>query len=104
MQKIINLKIDKNGEQKKVDRVQSPSPNSLGWNNASTSAAQNPPVRQPEQDQRTTLTGAGTWEYQTPAFDPEGEVRIRELVNLICENPIDDYLYSIHNIFNMICY
>ena len=52
------------------------------------------PVRQPERDQRTTLTGAGTWEYQTPAFDPEVGVRIRELVNLICEYPIDDYLYS----------
>ena len=30
--KIVNLKIAKNGG-KKVDRVQSPSPNSLGWNN-----------------------------------------------------------------------
>ena len=67
-------------------------PRGTNVNNAEN--AQNPPVRQPEQDQRTTLTGAGTWEYQTPAFDPEGEVRIRELVNLICEYPIDDYLYS----------
>ena len=53
-------------------------PRGTNVNNASTSAAQNPPVRQPvrqpEQDQRTTLTGAGTWEYQSPAFDPEGEV------------------------------
>ena len=82
-------------------------PRGTNVNNAENAQnAQNPPVRQPvrqpEQDQRTTLTGAGTWEYQTPVFDPE--VRIRELVNLICENPIDDYLYSIHNIINMICY
>ena len=47
-------------------------PRGTNVNNAEN--AQNPPVRQPEQDQRTTLTGAGTWEYQSPAFDPEGEV------------------------------
>ena len=54
-------------------------PRGTNVNNAENAQnAQNPPVRQPvrqpEQDQRTTLTGAGTWEYQSPAFDPEGEV------------------------------
>ena len=51
-------------------------PRGTNVNNAENAQnAQNPPVRQPvrqpEQDQRTTLTGAGTWEYQTPAcFSP----------------------------------
>ena len=59
-----------------VPRVLGPRGTNVNANNAEN--AQNPPVRQPvsqpEQDQRTTLTGAGTWEYQSPAFDPEGEV------------------------------
>ena len=65
-----------------VPRVLGPRGTNVNANNAEN--AQNPPVRQPvsqpEQDQRTTLTGAGTWEYQSPEFDPEGEVRIREPV------------------------
>ena len=72
-----------------VPRVLGPRGRNVNANNAEN--AQNAPVHEQENDQRTTLTGAGTWEYQSPAFDPEGQVRFSDLIDyLLMKNPLDD--------------